>query len=779
MRCFPALCEPIRVLLLVGLVAVCPSTVTADEVTLKDGTKLEGRSTPLMGLGLGPKGAKKRGPTTVYSVTMVDTGLARYFVPRTQVAELVPDQLGAPSASFPLPQYGRSGAVAIQQIGRFVNVTPFDEFGRRQITIKSGGQERVVMQGITEITPTYLKLEALNHHWDSGMATSSLPPETLAAVLDKATKPDDPDHRMAIVRFYLQARMYREAQQELVAIEEKFPEHAENVGKVRMQLVQLQAQQLLDELKLRRDAGQHQLVYESTLKFPSDDVSRSILRDVTDMRIDYENRKRQHELFLTKMRELPKALADKMQAAAVEQLVEPLVAEFNISTMQRLESFFLYAKDGGLPADEQLALAISGMVVGSSHAETDLDRALRLWKARQLILEYLSVTPAEALRRQEIVAELDSTEGIDAASIARMLPLLPAAIETPQAVVAAPFEVTVPGQAAEDSEVTYTAFLPPEYHVGRNYPMIVALREQGKTTQQEAQWWAGTADQAGQAQRHGYIVIAPEYAAADAFQHTYSADSHHAVVESIYDACRRFQVDSDRIYLSGHGMGGDAAFDIGLSHPDLFAGVIPICGVIRNNCQFYWSNAEYLPLYVVGGQLDRDVPHENAGVLMRMMIQGYDLIYSEYIGRGREGFYEEIHKLFAWMPLHSRQRMLRDFKMQTMRETDGRFYWFEAQGFPDAVKVADWSNQRRRRAPRPMPLNVHISPGNTISILSGADRSTIWLTPDIVDFDERLTVRLKGRIRYNDFPQANIETMLEDYRRRGDRQQLFWGRLDF
>ena len=46
------------------------------------------------------------------------------------------------------------------------------------------------------------------------------------------------------------------------------------------------------------------------------------------------------------------------------------------------------------------------------------------------------------------------------------------------------------------------------------------------------------------------------------------------------DAMRRFSIDSDRVFLSGHSIGGDAAWDIGLAHPDLWAGVIPI--VVRS-----------------------------------------------------------------------------------------------------------------------------------------------------------------------------------------------------
>ena len=48
------------------------------------------------------------------------------------------------------------------------------------------------------------------------------------------------------------------------------------------------------------------------------------------------------------------------------------------------------------------------------------------------------------------------------------------------------------------------------------------------------------------------------------------------MLNSLRDACRRFSVDSDRVFISGHSMGGDAAWDLGTAHPDLWAGMIPI-----------------------------------------------------------------------------------------------------------------------------------------------------------------------------------------------------------
>ncbi|MEZ6051017.1 MAG: hypothetical protein R3C02_06440 [Planctomycetaceae bacterium] len=103
--------------------------------------------------------------------------------------------------------------------------------------------------------------------------------------------------------------------------------------------------------------------------------------------------------------------------------------------------------------------------------------------------------------------------------------------------------------------------------------------------------------------------------------------------------CERGSISTRPGFL-GHGMGGDAAFDIGMSHPDYFAGVIPIIGVCDQHCKVYWDNAPELAWYVVGGEKDRDTL-DNAKVLNRMMIGGYDLTYAEYIERGYESYFEE------------------------------------------------------------------------------------------------------------------------------------------
>jgi enterochelin esterase-like enzyme len=365
--------------------------------------------------------------------------------------------------------------------------------------------------------------------------------------------------------------------------------------------------------------------------------------------------------------------------------------------------------------------------------------------------------------------------------VAQMLPLLPPVLDSAEAAPGKPVRIQVPG-AGNDPAVAYWVLLPPEYHPDHQCPLLMALHSEKRPPEQELTFWCGSEAKLGPAQRHGYIVIVPEYASKSGqTEYDYNPNAHRVVLDSIRDARRRFNVDSDRVFLAGHDMGGDAAFDIGFSHPDLFAGVIPICGVSDRHCEYYWDNARNLPLYVISGEFDRNTVNKNAKELMRMMLRGFNVIYVEYVAAGPDSFYSEIHKLFDWMSRLRRSPLSKDIKVKTLRECDTHFGWYKFEGLPKTVVEIDWDGPKRGPV-HPMTVEATINEANTVVIAkSGAAKHRIWLTPQfgLIDFDKRLGVRINGTQRFNDFIKPDTEAMLEYFRYHGDRQQLFWAVLEF
>src|SRR5262249_27178406 len=130
--------------------------------------------------------------------------------------------------------------------------------------------------------------------------------------------------------------------------------------------------------------------------------------------------------------------------------------------------------------------------------------------------------------------------------------------------------VTMQAGGARGRGTSYELQLPPEYRHSRHCPVLIVLHESGeKPAEMLKRCSQAAAD-------NGYVLAAPAWEQGGLRGgYTFSEREHAAVLDTLRDLRRRFQIDSDRVFLLGYGQGARAAFDVGLSHPDLFAGVLP------------------------------------------------------------------------------------------------------------------------------------------------------------------------------------------------------------
>jgi hypothetical protein len=304
-------------------------------------------------------------------------------------------------------------------------------------------------------------------------------------------------------------------------------------------------------------------------------------------------------------------IADENGRRLAEEFAREIAAELNEDAIKRLASFERLLDDTAMTPDQKAALAISGWLVGANHATDNFQVAVSLARVRDQVRAYLRDPLPQ--NRSTAAAELRDMEGATVERVAQILKLMKPPLETSNEAERGPgqYELSVTGTANE-SDFRYVVQLPPEYDPLRHYPTIVVLPDDGVSIAQVLDFWAGPADKdkggdrLGQATRHGYIVIAVEWRQPHQFSYEYSPREHLAVLGTVRDACRRFSVDTDRVFLTGHGIGGDAAWDIAIAHPDVWAGVIPICAVADRYVKRYADNAKYVAWYFVGGELDGD-----------------------------------------------------------------------------------------------------------------------------------------------------------------------------
>jgi len=771
--------------------AVCVTAVwtlagpraTAAEVLMKDGRVLRGKLVPVTNLAEVPRASGPDGVGPIQLILLLDDDLRRTFVSKRQLQEVRQDAVGPVEEQFHVWQPSPRTSFEVKSVGPILSIDPFDEFGRRIFRFNTTRGEVAVTQGITLITPKWTKVEGRSHVWDMRIATSSIPRDVLHRILLKQIDPKDVEHCKKIARFYLQSERYREAREALEGILKAFPNQPDldqDLAPSIRALRQLEAQRLLSELKLRRTAGQHAMVLEMLKGFPSDDVAGEILQEVREMVREYEGWQARGKEVLQKLDDVLAKVTDTAVREKIKPIRDEIHAEMNVNTLGRLTAFAQNADAPNLLPEEKLAIAVSGWLLGSNAATENPAVALSLYKVRSLVWQYLN-EPIK-LQRAAILAQFGSEEGAVPELVAGLLAHMKPTRDLPDPVSPKRpglYELEVPGLPKEPP-VPYLVQLPPEYDPYRRYPTIVTLHGAGTTPGRQLDWWAGgwtdKGRRSGQAARHGYIVIAPQWTVEHQRAYGYSAREHHAVVKCLRDACRRFAVDTDRVFLTGHSMGGDAAWDLGLAHPDLWAGVIPIVARADRYCTRYWENARYVPFYVVAGELDGDRLTHNATDLDRYLQRGFNCTVVEYLGRGHEHFSDEILRLFDWMGRLKRDFFPRDFTCATMRPWDNYFWWVEVDGLPPRA-VVDPDDWPPPRGVQPSQVIGKVLSTNGVNVRSGASRATVWLSPEIVDFKERMMIVINGR-RVNTLDlEPSLQTLLEDVRTRGDRQHPFWAEV--
>jgi pimeloyl-ACP methyl ester carboxylesterase len=158
---------------------------------------------------------------------------------------------------------------------------------------------------------------------------------------------------------------------------------------------------------------------------------------------------------------------------------------------------------------------------------------------------------------------------------------------------------------------------------------------------------------------------------------------------------QQLRIDDDRVFISGHSFGGDVAMDLAASHPDLFAGLISICGTGSRHLQWTAPNAIQMPWYVVigdaqAGWFDRMGPL-SAKLFRRdtEMKVVFDTTFVKYPSRGLEIYHEEFISIFDWMSRYRRNRAPEKIYANLLRSTDLHWSWVKLKGLPPQFAQLD------------------------------------------------------------------------------------------
>jgi pimeloyl-ACP methyl ester carboxylesterase len=324
-------------------------------------------------------------------------------------------------------------------------------------------------------------------------------------------------------------------------------------------------------------------------------------------------------------------------------------------------------------------------------------------------------------------------------------------------------------------QVKFMLQLPPEYQHGRPYPLLLVFPDKDQRPRE-------VLEKMGEiAAKYGYVVAVVDWEGED---YTNSPEAMALVTGLVRHMRRAFQIDSDKVFLMGYGNGATLAMDVAAGHPDLFAGIVPICPTPNHDYLIlgkYSTNFQNLPLYMVmGDRAGTEIIRTVRAVYTDWMKLGYPALCVSYKGRGNDHFDEEIPYIFDWMSRKTRVAPVTGvgsdaMPYHTIRTCDNRFFWLSTE---EIMKGCQHPLHRKNGSAY---MSARLSEGNVISVAPlGLNQVTIWIHRGMVDFNKPVSVRLEQAQRevFRKQLTPKISVLLEDLYERGDRQRPALQRID-
>jgi len=210
-----------------------------------------------------------------------------------------------------------------------------------------------------------------------------------------------------------------------------------------------------------------------------------------------------------------------------------------------------------------------------------------------------------------------------------------------------------------------------------------------------------------------------------------------------------YNVDRNRVLLTGHSWGGILTWQLGPRHAQHFSLLAPfVCAV--NPGREHLANCRNLPIYSVQGQRDNkwmvDTGRERIEVLKAL---GYRYEYRELPG-GHVRFGGEFPKILEWFKKYPRNLFAKEV-VRTRRADSELWYWVRTEETEYHARIVD---------------------RHTIDIDCEGEVE-IFLSDEMLDLDKPVVIQRAGVAVFEDRVERRLGFLLAHIKKTGDRTRAF------
>ncbi|MEK7279975.1 MAG: alpha/beta hydrolase-fold protein [Nitrospirota bacterium] len=316
--------------------------------------------------------------------------------------------------------------------------------------------------------------------------------------------------------------------------------------------------------------------------------------------------------------------------------------------------------------------------------------------------------------------------------------------------------------AIGSGDIKYALYVPEGYSSQIAYPLIVCLHGAGFDGNRYLERWSARLGES-------YIVLCPSVEGGT----WWTDEAASQVISLIEDVKERYNIDTNRIFLTGMSNGGVGALRIGIYFPDRFAGVAPMAGAMPVEAMPFLKNLKNTPVYIIHGSKDQVMPVEySRKISNRLQDLGYDVVYKEHdmVHPQAGGHFfpaEELPELIKWLGGKRRDPYPKELTFRVSGTGRRGYYWVTI----DEMEEGKEGNKSRVLF---TSIETKVIDGNRIEVKSEKVKTyTLFLNDKIVDLSKDVTIVTNGKVSFEGHIKKDPSILLKDARSRQDREMLF------
>lgn len=287
----------------------------------------------------------------------------------------------------------------------------------------------------------------------------------------------------------------------------------------------------------------------------------------------------------------------------------------------------------------------------------------------------------------------------------RLALILMAAVAAAQVYQAGPQALTFFSDV-DDSDQPYAIYVPHDFDASQKYPLVISLHGAGSNHRLNLRRVFGVGNLAGETDPEAtryfprfkdvpYIVASPYARGTMGYQGIPEKD----VYDVLADVKKRFPIDDDRVYLTGLSMGGGGTLWLGLTRPDVWAALAPVCPAAPASAEELAGNALNLPVKIFQGEADPVVKAEETREWQKRLTDA--AVKSEYVEYPgiRHNAWDRAYKdaeIFDWFSHYRRNLHPLEVRYATREYDHTSAYWVSIDGLtPGELASVDARFTRR------------------------------------------------------------------------------------